>query len=258
MKRIVTTSILCLTIGVSVASCGGKDQPSSAAQAQTQQQTSARGSGGSGKVTDVSGSTAQVQGGDAQVAVSWTGKTTFTQQVDAKASAVKVGSCVMVTPTDPSKSTGTKVSAASVRVTKQVDGTCTPKGGRLRTQNGDGPQGGRPSDMPSGGPGPGRVGGFAIGEVTSVTSTGFTVSARRLGPDADAKTTMVEVTTSDDTTYTTTGSASATDVKVGVCVTSRGKADDTGAIAATSIAVSRPVDGECGMFFAGGRRAGQS
>ena len=44
------------------------------------------GPGGSGKVAAVSGSTAQVQGQGGQVAVTWTAKTTFTQQVSAKAS----------------------------------------------------------------------------------------------------------------------------------------------------------------------------
>ena len=43
------------------------------------------GPGGSGKVAAVAGSTAQVQGQGGQVAVTWTSKTTFTQQVSATA-----------------------------------------------------------------------------------------------------------------------------------------------------------------------------
>ena len=68
----------------------------------------------------------------------------------------------------------------------------------------------------------------------------------------------VTVTTSGDTAYTTTADASASDLKVGVCVTSRGEADDTGAITATTVAVSAAVDGECSTGFGGGRPAAQS
>jgi hypothetical protein len=35
-------------------------------------------------------------------------------------------------------------------------------------------------------------------------------------------------------------------VKVGVCVAASGTTDDTGAVTATSMAVSQPVDGQCG------------
>ena len=99
-------------------------------------------------------------------------------------------------------------------------------------------------------------GGFggAIGEVTKVTSAGFTVASQQPGSD-DTKATSVTVTTGADTTYTTTAKASSSDVKAGVCVTSMGDADDTGAISAKTIAVSQPVDDACG--FAGMRpRAG--
>ena len=89
--------------------------------------------------------------------------------------------------------------------------------------------------------------------MTAISDAGFTVASQRQGAD-DAATT-VTVTTSADTTYTTTASATATDVKVGVCVTSRGETDDTGALTATSIAVSDPVDGECAV---GGGRAGRA
>ena len=56
------------------------------------------GAGGSGKVAAVSGKTAQVQGANGQVAVTWTSTTRFSQQVAAKASDLSVGDCVVALP----------------------------------------------------------------------------------------------------------------------------------------------------------------
>jgi hypothetical protein len=62
----------------------------------------------------------------------------------------------------------------------------------------------------------------------------------------------VSVTTSTQTTYTKTVATTAKAAAVGTCVTAEGKADDTGAITATSIAV-RPADnGSCSQGFARG------
>ncbi|MFI5429031.1 hypothetical protein [Aeromicrobium sp. UC242_57] len=215
----------------------------------------------------MSGSTAQVQGQSSQVAVTWTDGTTFTRQVDGEAKDVKVGSCVMVSSADQTSTDTSKVTAATVRVTEAVDGSCTsgmgggPGGGGQPPSGGEAPSGERPTDLPTDMPtdapggaegGRGQRGGFAVGEVTAVSDTGFTVSSELPGGTEDAAT-AITVVTSSATTYTTTESAAASDVKVGVCVTSRGEADDTGAITATTIAVSAAVDGECATGFGGGR-----
>ncbi len=226
------------------------------------QDAAGAGQGGSGLVSAVSGSTAQVQGQTAQVAVSWTDDTTFSKQVSADASDVTVGSCVVVSSdqTADAESSDT-LASATVRVAEAVDGTCAPVGGGAGAQGnrpGDGQQGDaadRPTDRPTDAAGGGRGGGggLATGEVTAVSDTGFTVASQRQG--ADDEETTVTVTTSADTAYTMTASATATDVKVGVCVTSRGESDDTGALTATNIAVSDPIDGECAV---GGGRAGRA
>ena len=63
MRRILASSILCLTIGLVAAGCGGSDQSASTTCGGTGRGGGRRRvPGGSGKVTDVSGSTAQVQG----------------------------------------------------------------------------------------------------------------------------------------------------------------------------------------------------
>lgn len=269
MKRILTTSALCLAIGLTAA-CGGSDDTTSAAKTgSTDQQAAGRSPGGSGEVVEVKGSTAQVKGSDSQVAVTWTDSTTFTQQISGSADDVKVGSCVMVTPAEDSSSSTDAVAAGSVRITEATDDGCSmgggmgggmggPQGGGMppegKAPNGERPEGKAPNgERPDKAGGP--RGGFAAGEVTAVTGSGFTVKSQRPGGE-DA--TAVEVTTSGDTTYAKTAKASSDDVKVGVCVTSRGESDDTGAITATSISIADQVDGECSMGgFRGGAGGGR-
>ncbi|AXT83825.1 hypothetical protein C6I20_00515 [Aeromicrobium sp. A1-2] len=268
MRRTIASSVLLCTIGLAAAGCGGSDSTSAAAddqQAAGQGAARGAGQGGSGLVNAVSGSTAQVQGRTSQVAVSWTDSTTFTQQVSAEAADVTVGSCVVVSASESTDAASTDtIAAATVRVTEAVDGSCTVAGG-TGGRAGGGQQGAqgedsadrptdRPTDRPNGAAGGRAGGGLASGEVTAVSDTGFTVASRQPGSDGAA--TPVTVTTSSDTKYTATAAAKASDVKVGMCVTSLGETDDTGALTATSIAVADAVDGECAV--AGGGRPGQT
>lgn len=273
MKRILTTTALVATIGLGLAACGGSSPAAKGGAEGGQPSVAAQGAGGartpagSGKVTDVSGSTAQVQSQSAQVAVSWTGSTTFTQQVSVKASAATVGSCVIVTsPRSTSKTASSTVTATSVRITPAINGSCAigrAGGGQGQRPSGTRPSGSptnRPSGAPGGAAGRGGFGGFggAFGKITKASSSGFTVESqgRPTSSGTTAKTTNISVVTNSKTTYTSTEKATSSAVKVGRCVTSQGKADSTGAIAATSIAVTDPVNGECGFGGFGGQRPG--
>ena len=266
-RRCLTTTALVATVGLGLAACGGSS-PAATNGPEGGQSTAARGTGGfsapvgSGKVTDVSGSTAQVQSQTAQVAVTWTDSTTFTQQVSVKASAATVGSCVMVTSASASATATSTVQATSVRIIAATNGSCSF--GRPGGAGGPGagrpegtPPSGRPSGVPSGAPGRAGFGG-AFGKITKVTSSGFTVESqgRPTSSGTTGKTTSVTVVTSGSTKYTSTEKATSAAVKVGRCVTSQGKADDTGAVTATAIAVTDPVNGECGFAF-GQRPGGQ-
>lgn len=218
--------------------------------------------GANGKVAAIDGDTAQVQGMDGQVAVTWTRSTTFTQDVDAALSDVKVGSCVAVAPQgDPSSSgtpasaPATEVTAASVRITPKTDGSCglgvRGPGGQSGTAGGPQLDGTPPSDAPDGGERPRvRMIAGAVGEVTAVSATGFTVAsvAPGAGDDAGTKaeTRAVTVTVGAETTYTTTAAAAAADVEVGVCLAATGDTDQTGAVTAKTVMLSQPVDGQCG------------
>lgn len=222
--------------------------------------------GANGQVAAVSGSTAQVQSQlSGQVAVTWTGSTSFTKQVSTTLAAVRTGVCVMVEPTSASASSAspgampTTVTAAHVRITAKTNGSCTPtfRGGGTGPQTqGNGAQGLPPGGaapeggtVPGGGTGRTQFRGFgAFGEVTAVSGTGFTV-ATTVPNGSSTSTTRVTVTVAKSTTYTTTAKGSATDVKVGVCLRAEGTTDNTGAVTARTIAVSPSTGGQCGMVF---------
>lgn len=210
--------------------------------------------GAVGKVAAVADNIAQVQGVQGQVAVSWTNATTFTKEVAASLADVKVGTCVLVLPVDQGNGTGssgsgvpTTVAASGVRISEPTGGTCSPVRG---PDGAGGPQlqGAPPSGAPQGGTRPPQMRGLggAMGKVTAVSASGFTVSS--VMPGSTAATT-VTVTVGAATTYTTTVKAAPADVKVGVCVQAQGTADDTGAVTATRIEVSTPQDGQCGGFL---------
>jgi Domain of unknown function (DUF5666) len=210
--------------------------------------------GASGRIAAVSGRTAQVQSdASGQVAVTWTGRTEISQEVDAARTDVAVGDCVMVVADEADDADEADVVAAdTVRITEPEDGSC---GTRRREGGGpgEGPTAPPEGDLVTGAPGerPEGMPGGTAGQVVAVTDDGFTVEAMR--PTDDGSTpdsTQVEVTVSSATTYTTTADATAAAVEVGRCLTAVGDADDTGAVTATRIDLTDPVGGACDTGFA--------
>jgi hypothetical protein len=250
-----------LLLGASACGSGDPDRgnvsatgdASERAAPRTQQQGGPDGQvpGANGKVAAVDGSTAQVQGTQGQVAVTWNGSTTFTKQVTASLSDVDVGDCVLVTTDDGEASSDStpaaEVTADAVRITEPTDGSC---GGGARGPGGPQFDGTPPTDAPDGARPQIRGMGGAVGEVTAISGTGFTVAS--LTPGSEEAMT-VTVTVDGDTTYSTMAEGAASDVEVGVCVRADGATDDTGAVTAKTIAVTPPQDGECGglMQFRG-------
>lgn len=261
-----------LLLTVTLASCGSDDTPAAEPAGQNRSDNGPGGGQGGGpgfpgafgEVAAVDGTTAQIRNQQSgQVAVSWTGDTTFTAAVGGTADDIKVGDCVRVTGSGQDSADA----AEAVSVTEPVDGSCASPGfgGSDRRPEGrqppDGaPDGTPPEGAPSQRPGGERPGGMVLGEVTKVDGDTVTVAAMSLagGPPSDIDTEPTTETTTvavgSDTRITTTADADAEDVKVGVCVTAQGEADSAGAITAESIAISQPVDGECG--FPGGPRGG--
>lgn len=266
---LVPTAALLLMAGCSSSgTASASNNPAPAGNGNQQGRTGQRGMPGvGGLVAAVDGSTLQVQGNNAQTAVTYSAATKFTATVPATAADVKAGVCVTVRPpgtpggsTQPSPPSGpaTAVTAGTVTVSEPVSGKCQGAGGFGGQPGGVRPGGTRPSARPSARPGGGnRRGGFgAFGTVKSVTSGGFTVEQAAFG-SASASPTTITVTTTGSTTYAKTATAAASAVAVGKCVTAIGKADDTGTVQATAIAVRPAENGTCGGGF-GGQRGGQN
>ena len=226
--------------------------------------------GATGLLAQIDGKTLQVQGTDTQTAVTYSAKTTFTNTVAAKLSDVVVGVCVQARSAQPTSGTGGAVptaatgpiTAASVEISPAVNGRCAVGVSRLPGAGAPGSGGDRtpPTGVPNSGQtrGPGGAGnGFgglgAFGKVTAVSGSSFTVEST--SPQGSTATTAVPTTrsvqTSAATTYTRTEAAKANALVVGLCATALGKADSTGSIAATSIALRPAVNGSCSSGFGG-------
>ncbi|GAA4801728.1 DUF5666 domain-containing protein [Nocardioides caeni] len=256
--------------------CGSDDQATAATDAAAQQDPAAQGEqggqGGGGQMPGTFGLIAAIDGEvfqvqnqmTGQVAVTVGSSTTITDQAAATLADVTAGACVVVRSADDAgeaddaaaDSETTEVVASSVAITAATDEGCAGGSGGLGGPGGPG-GGERPTDLPSDMPEmpdgempampempempeSGRPGGFgglgAFGEVTSVTASGFVVE----GMNGD-----VTVTVSGDTTYTQQVAADEDALEIGRCVQVQGDADDTGAVTATSIAVSDAVDDQC-------------
>lgn len=288
----IAAAAVCSTVLFASACGGGTSATAGAVGAPTATSGDGAGSaprgfpGATGLLAQIDGTTLQVQGADAQTAVTYSSGTTFTNTVAAQLSAVVVGACVQVRGALPVSGAGGAppsaapnaitgpFAAASVEISASVNGGCSPLGG-LRTQ-GARPPGAtadatRPAGAPTsgrtrgpgaggngfGGNGPGGVGAF--GKVTAVNGASFTVESSRR-QDSTA-TTAVPITrtvqTSAATTFTRTEASDAKALVVGLCVTALGKASDTGSIAATSITLRPAQNGSCSSGF-GRRGAGGS
>lgn len=223
--------------------------------------------GVSGIVAAVTGSTAQVQSRTSQTAVTWTTATTFTAQQRTTDAALAVGACVMVqaSPTSqgaPSASPS-PIAAASVRIMAEPgSGAASACSGAFGDRGGTAGDSGHatPRPRPSFSPGAGRpgsrtrIGMFAFGTIASLGTNSFTVKpvfhAGSTPASGSAATgTVREVTWSPQTVFTELAKSTAAAVKVGVCVTARGTADDTGAVTAKTIAVSPADGGQCDGGF---------
>ena len=258
---------------LALAACGpssGSGDAGAPAGASTSAPTGTAGGGAGGQrppgvnglIAAVTGSTMQVQTRTDQTAVTWNDSTTFTTTASATLADVTVGACVTVlepassgsaTTSGSGSGPATSVTAASVDVRPAVNGQCTGFGAT--------PPGGAPTGSPTtgaaGGRGSGEVGRRALaGQVTAVSGDTITVqeTLRPRGTDtatATPTTATVTVTTNASTTYTAQESAAASAVTVGECATALGKADDTGAVTATSISVRPATNGNCTTGFGG-------
>jgi hypothetical protein len=180
---------------------------------------------------------------------------------------VTVGSCVTVVgKPSTTGSAGSPVTATTVTISAPVKGNCAGAGGfgggGFGGFGGGGTGGAGASPRPSfsarprptgsrGAFGNGTFGG-ANGKVTSISATGFVVQAmRRTAGSSTATETDITVITSSASKYLKTVTASASALKVGLCITAVGTANSIGAVAARSIRVSQPGPSGCVTGFGG-------
>jgi hypothetical protein len=269
--------------------------PSAAAQtssAGSQRQGQGFGAGGpaaSGLLAEIDGHVLQVQNqSTGQLSVSYSTGTTFSQTKQVTAAALKVGDCVTAVgqrsqsagspaasssgsaaPGSSEAGRPTDFPAMSVQISVPVNGSCGFAGGFGGGVRPSGFPSGRPSNFPSGRPSnfpsgrpsnfpSGRAGGgfgfggFTTGTVSALVADSMTVHTTARGQQASGTTTVLLTA---GTSYTETLPATAAALRVGECLTATGKADNTGAVAATRIELS-PA-GPAGCSIGGfGRRGG--
>lgn len=276
-RRLATVLVGGLAV-FTLAACGsnatstGGDQgaaPSGNPSARAGGGQSARVPGVSGLIVSLSGKTMQVRTNSGQSAVTYTSKTTVTEQKSAKASDVKVGVCATVRSaagsSSGSSSTPTTVTASTVSLSDEVDGNCQggfgggnrPSRRTSGSQNGGNAQSQPPGTPPSSGALPsgaprGGFGGFggASGQVTAVNGSTVTIDQTR-----GTEKTSVMVNLTADTTYTKQAKTGTDAIATNMCVFATGASDSTGALTATAIRLSAPVGGACGFGGQGRRNA---
>ena len=230
--------------------------------------TGAPGQGGpaaSGTVAAITGTTMQVQNQQTgQVAVAWSASTKFSHQVTTTLAAVKAGDCVTAIAPSGTDAAATSFTATTMTVSAAVDGACGAgafggRGGGSGQRPSGLPSGQRPSGFPSGGAsGRPNFGAVAGGKVTSVSGSTLVIAARDFGPNSSSSTatTNKSVTVGASTKITTEASTTSTSVKVGKCVTAQGKADSSGTVAATTVRITDPTNGQCAVGLGGGANGG--
>ncbi|BBY00420.1 DUF5666 domain-containing protein [Mycobacterium seoulense] len=245
--RLTRVAILAVTgaTALSVAACGSsnKASPTTSTSTSTSVVTSTTTSPApangearvSGLIASVAGNSVQVtQEDNATAAVNFTATTKVTEVTPAALTDVTAGNCVTVRPARGGQA-GQPVTAASVKVSPSVNGTCPkPKAAA---------PGGSPSPAPSGAPTPPPARPAPVGgSVASVTGNTINVT----GTDPSGNTTQTAVTVDDKTKYLKQSSATTDAIAQGKCLTARGTKDSSGALQATSINVRPANDGKCG------------
>lgn len=215
-----------------------------------------RGPAASGTIAAIAGSTMQVQNPQSgQVAVTWSSSTKFSHQVTATVAAIKSGDCVTAIAPSGTSESATSFTATTVTINPSTKGDC----GGTFAGPGQRPSG-APTKFPSGfptnrpsGQQP-KFGAIAAGKVSSVSGSTLVIAARQFGPNSSGSsgTTSKTVTIGSSTKIVTEASTTAGSLKVGKCVTAQGKADSSGTVAATSVRITDPINGQCTLTF--GRR----
>jgi uncharacterized protein DUF5666 len=203
--------------------------------------------GAFGQLVKITGTTLILSGVSGDTTVDYDSSTRIQRTSTAAVGDIVPGVCLQATG---QKDAGGVVTAAVVRLTSPVNGSCAPSNVAGVAGGGGGLFGGgaRPTPRP-GTPSPPANLGFVAGEVTAVSGMQITIKGLS-GTDAT-------VTVPTTVRVSRTESATAADLQVGECITAAGQRDSSGTVQARSLTISPPsTSGSCsrggGAFFGGG------
>ena len=220
--------------------CGG---PVSASNSPKASPSPGRGfrNGASGQLVKITGTTLILSGAGGDTTVTFDSSTRIQRTSTASVGDIVAGVCIAAT--GQKDATGA-ITAAVVRLTSPVSGSCAPQGAGSGGGFGGGFPGLRATPRP-GAPTPPANLGFAAGTVTAVNGTQISVKLTTGG--------TAEVTVPTTVRVSKTSAATAADLQVGECVTAAGQRDSAGTVKARSLTISPPsVSGTCTGFGRGG------
>jgi hypothetical protein len=236
------------TAGLVAVACGSA---ATAANTSSSSPSPARGgaaqfrNGAAGQLVQVNGQTLILTGASGDMTVTITTATTFTRTSTAVLADIVPGVCIVATG---QKDSAGLLTATTVRLSPKSAAGCAAPGGFGPNR----PPGASPRPTPSARPTPsGQLAQPPLpsvsGEVTGAVGISITVMT-----SSGSQT----ITVPTVATVTQTLSASSTDLRTGVCLRAIGPADSSGAVQATSIAITPAgPSGTCATGL-GGRGGG--
>lgn len=230
--------MVALTAGLVAAACGSA---AGAANTASTSPSPGRGAqfrnGASGQLVQVNGQTLILTGASGDITVTITTTTTYTRSSTAVLADIVPGLCIVATG---QKDSAGVLTATTARLSPKTSSGCAAPG-----RVGPSPSpGASPRPTPSGQP---PQAPFVSGEVTGAVGISITVMTASSGSQT--------ITVPTVATVTRTLSASSTDLRTGECLRANGPMDSSGAVQATSIAITPPgPSGTCATGLAGGGR----
>src|SRR5450759_4910448 len=233
--------MVALTAGLVAAACGSA---AGAANTASTSPSPGRGAqfrnGASGQLVQVTGQTLILTGASGDIPVTITTTTTYTRTSTAVLADIVPGLCIVATG---QKDSAGVLTATTARLSPKTSSGCAAPG-----RVGPSPSpGASPRPTPSGQP---PQAPFVSGEVTGAVGISITVMTASSGSQT--------ITVPTVATVTRTLSASSTDLRTGECLRATGPADSSGAVQATSIAITPAgPSGTCTTGFGGGFGGGR-
>ena len=225
---------------VALAACGGLGGASGSPAGSTNSANSDRtGTVVGGKLSSLSGGKLVLTGQNRTVTVTYDSSTRIQQTTTGSLSDVTTGSCVTAAGQDDGAG---GLTAVTLAISPATNGSCAaPGGGGQGRSGGGGTAGGNNG-------GPGAFGGaglsFVRGKVTAVSGGSVTVQPATGG--------AVTMDVLGNARITKMGTAGASALAVGQCVTAAGQADSSGAVKARTLSITPPgPNGTCTTPFGG-------